>query len=48
MWYSVINRYASCISYRGLPLLVITALLFWFFGGFRCGIPLLIVMLVVY
>ena len=24
------------------------ALLFWFFGGFRCGVPLFIVMLVVY
>ena len=24
------------------------ALLFWFFGGFRCGIPLFIVMLVIY
>ena len=23
------------------------ALLFWFFGGFRCGVPLFIVMLVV-
>ena len=22
--------------------------LFWFFGGFRCGVPLFIVMLVVY
>ena len=25
-----------------------TALLFWFFGGFRCSVPLFIVMLVVY
>ena len=24
------------------------ALLFWFFGGFRCGVPLFIVMLVIY
>ena len=24
------------------------AFLFWFFGGFRCGVPLFIVMLVVY
>ena len=24
------------------------ALLFWFFGGFRCGVPLFMVMLVVY
>ena len=24
------------------------ALLFWFFAGFRCGVPLFIVMLVVY
>ena len=24
------------------------ALLFWFFGGLRCGVPLFIVMLVVY
>ena len=24
------------------------ALLFWFFGGFRCGVPLFIIMLVVY
>ena len=24
------------------------ALLFWFFGGFRCGVALFIVMLVVY
>ena len=24
------------------------ALLFWFFGGFRCGVPLFIDMLVVY
>ena len=24
------------------------ALLFWFFGGFRCGVPLFIVILVVY
>ena len=24
------------------------ALLFWFFGGFRCGVPLLIVILVIY
>ena len=24
------------------------ALLFWFFGGFRCGVPLVIVMLVIY
>ena len=24
------------------------ALLFWFFGGFWCGVPLFIVMLVVY
>ena len=23
------------------------ALLFWFFGGFRCGVPLFIVMLVI-
>ena len=22
--------------------------LFWFFGGFRCGVPLFIVMLVIY
>ena len=25
-----------------------TALLFWFFGDFRCGVPLLIVILVIY
>ena len=25
-----------------------TALLFWFFGGFRCGVPLFIVILVIY
>ena len=24
------------------------ALLFWFFGGFRCGVPLFIVILVIY
>ena len=24
------------------------ALLFWFFGGFRCGVPLYVVMLVIY
>ena len=24
------------------------ALLFWFFGGFRCGVPLFIVMLVIF
>ena len=24
------------------------ALLFWFFGGFRCGVPLFIVMRVIY
>ena len=24
------------------------ALLFWFFGGFRCGVPLVIVILVIY
>ena len=24
------------------------ALLFWFFGGFRCGVPLFIVMLLIY
>ena len=24
------------------------ALLFWFFGGFRCSVPLFIVMLVIY
>ena len=24
------------------------ALLFWFFGGFRCGVPLFIVMLAIY
>ena len=24
------------------------ALLFWFFGGFRCGVPLFIVLLVIY
>ena len=24
------------------------ALLFWFFGGFRCGVPLFFVMLVIY
>ena len=24
------------------------ALLFWFFGGFRCDVPLFIVMLVIY
>ena len=24
------------------------ALLFWFFGGFRCGVPIFIVMLVIY
>ena len=24
------------------------ALLFWFFGGFRCGVPLFIVMLIIY
>ena len=24
------------------------ALLFWFFGGFRCGVPLFIVMLTTY
>ena len=24
------------------------ALLFWFFGGFKCGVPLFIVMLVIY
>ena len=24
------------------------ALLLWFFGGFRCGVPLFIVMLVIY
>ena len=24
------------------------ALLFWFFGGFRCGVSLFIVMLVIY
>ena len=24
------------------------ALLFWFFGGLRCGVPLFIVMLVIY
>ena len=24
------------------------ALLFWFFGGFRCGVPLFIIMLVIY
>ena len=24
------------------------ALLFWFFGGFRCGVPLFVVMLVIY
>ena len=24
------------------------ALLFWFFGGFRCGVPLFIVSLVIY
>ena len=24
------------------------ALLFWFFGGYRCGVPLFIVMLVIY
>ena len=24
------------------------ALLFWFFGGFRCGVPLFTVMLVIY
>ena len=24
------------------------ALLFWFFGGFRCGVPSFIVMLVIY
>ena len=23
-------------------------LLFWFFGGFRCGVPIFIVMLVIY
>ena len=26
----------------------VAALLFWFFGGFRCGIPLFIVMLVIH
>ena len=25
-----------------------SALLFWFFGGFRCGVPLFIVMQVIY
>ena len=24
------------------------ALLFWFFGGFRCGVPLFIVILIIY
>ena len=24
------------------------ALLFWFFGGFRCGVPLLLVILVIF
>ena len=24
------------------------ALLFWFFGGFRCGVPLFMVILVIY
>ena len=24
------------------------ALLFWFFGGFRCGVPLFVVMLVIF
>ena len=24
------------------------ALLFWFFGGFRCGVPLFIIMFVIY
>ena len=24
------------------------ALLFWFFGGFRCGVPLFMVMLFIY
>ena len=24
------------------------ALLFWFFGGFRCGVPLFIVIFVIY
>ena len=38
MWCSVIYRYASPKA----------ALLFSFFGGFRCGVPLFIVMLVVY
>ena len=27
---------------------LLLALLFWFFGGFRCGVPLFIVMLVIY
>ena len=31
--------------YAGRPK---AALLFWFFGGFRCGVPLFIVMLVIY
>ena len=31
------------------PLLVLkAALLFWFFGSFRCGFPLVIVILVIY
>ena len=31
-----------------IVLLAVPRRLFWFFGGFRCGVPLFIVMLVIY
>ena len=37
------KRMANSIMQRG-----VAALLFWFFGGFRCGGPLFIVILVIY
>ena len=37
-----------CTVCQQYVLLSLAALLFWFFGGFRCGVPLFIVMLVIY
>ena len=44
--WSTINEFKSLINFiAGRPK---AALLFWFFGGFRCGVPLFTVILVIY
>ena len=54
------SHYHACIIISDSHLLLVeapryfiagrpkAALLFWFFGGFRCGVPLFIIMLVIY